>query len=369
MGAIDLVVQIEAPPSVASGLQRIGRAGHQVGAASARHHLPEVPRRPRRLRRGRAQHARGRGRGDALSAQPARRAGAADRRDGGDGRLAGRRAVRAGARAPRRSPSSSAASSRACSTCWPAATRPTSSPSCGRASPGIACAHTHRRRARARSAWPSPTAAPSPIAASTASSSPARRRGAGARRRARRGDGLREPRRRDLPARRLDVAHRGDHPRPGDRLAGAGRAGQDAVLEGRAAGPAARVRPRDRRAGPRRSRRSRRPPPLDAARQASTTSIAQAAENLLQYLADQKRGDRRTCPTIAPSSSSAAATSSATGASACSRRSAAGCMAPWSMAILAGMRDETAASTPRRCGPTTASSSASRTPTSRPIRG
>jgi ATP-dependent Lhr-like helicase len=34
MGAIDLVVQIEAPPSVASGLQRIGRAGHQVGAVS-----------------------------------------------------------------------------------------------------------------------------------------------------------------------------------------------------------------------------------------------------------------------------------------------------------------------------------------------
>jgi ATP-dependent Lhr-like helicase len=34
MGAIDLVVQIEAPPSVASGLQRIGRAGHQLGAAS-----------------------------------------------------------------------------------------------------------------------------------------------------------------------------------------------------------------------------------------------------------------------------------------------------------------------------------------------
>ncbi len=34
MGAIDLVVQVEAPPSVASGLQRIGRAGHQVGEAS-----------------------------------------------------------------------------------------------------------------------------------------------------------------------------------------------------------------------------------------------------------------------------------------------------------------------------------------------
>lgn len=34
MGAVDLVVQIEAPPSVASGLQRIGRGGHQVGATS-----------------------------------------------------------------------------------------------------------------------------------------------------------------------------------------------------------------------------------------------------------------------------------------------------------------------------------------------
>jgi ATP-dependent Lhr-like helicase len=34
MGAVDLVIQIEAPPSVASGMQRIGRAGHSVGAVS-----------------------------------------------------------------------------------------------------------------------------------------------------------------------------------------------------------------------------------------------------------------------------------------------------------------------------------------------
>jgi ATP-dependent Lhr-like helicase len=34
MGAIDLVVQIETPPSVASGLQRIGRAGHHADAVS-----------------------------------------------------------------------------------------------------------------------------------------------------------------------------------------------------------------------------------------------------------------------------------------------------------------------------------------------
>lgn len=34
MGAVDLVVQVSSPPSVASGLQRVGRAGHQVGEVS-----------------------------------------------------------------------------------------------------------------------------------------------------------------------------------------------------------------------------------------------------------------------------------------------------------------------------------------------
>ncbi len=34
MGAVDLVVQVEAPPSVASGLQRVGRAGHRAGEVS-----------------------------------------------------------------------------------------------------------------------------------------------------------------------------------------------------------------------------------------------------------------------------------------------------------------------------------------------
>ena len=42
MGAIDLVIQIEAPPSIASGMQRIGRAGASGRRGQRRDHLPEV---------------------------------------------------------------------------------------------------------------------------------------------------------------------------------------------------------------------------------------------------------------------------------------------------------------------------------------
>ncbi|MDP9168860.1 MAG: DEAD/DEAH box helicase, partial [Actinomycetota bacterium] len=41
MGAVDLVIQVESPPSVANGLQRIGRAGHQVGEISQGVLLPK----------------------------------------------------------------------------------------------------------------------------------------------------------------------------------------------------------------------------------------------------------------------------------------------------------------------------------------
>ncbi|MGI9186162.1 MAG: ATP-dependent helicase, partial [Gaiellales bacterium] len=39
--AVDLVIQVESPPSVASGLQRVGRAGHQVGEISQGVLLPK----------------------------------------------------------------------------------------------------------------------------------------------------------------------------------------------------------------------------------------------------------------------------------------------------------------------------------------
>jgi ATP-dependent helicase Lhr and Lhr-like helicase len=41
MGAVDLVVQVESPPSVATGIQRIGRAGHSVGEVSRGVILPK----------------------------------------------------------------------------------------------------------------------------------------------------------------------------------------------------------------------------------------------------------------------------------------------------------------------------------------
>jgi ATP-dependent Lhr-like helicase len=41
MGAVDLVVQVEAPPSVASGIQRVGRAGHRVDEPSKGRIVPK----------------------------------------------------------------------------------------------------------------------------------------------------------------------------------------------------------------------------------------------------------------------------------------------------------------------------------------
>ena len=41
MGAVDLVIQVESPKSVARGLQRVGRAGHELGAVSTGRIFPK----------------------------------------------------------------------------------------------------------------------------------------------------------------------------------------------------------------------------------------------------------------------------------------------------------------------------------------
>ena len=136
MGAVDLVVQVEAPPSVASGLQRVGRAGHQVGAVSRGVVFPkyrgdlvscavvaermtsggiESTRYPRNPLDVLAQHV------VAMVALDA-----VDRRRPGRGGTAGR-PVR---RAARHRAARGARHAR------PVATRPRSSASCGRGSPG-----------------------------------------------------------------------------------------------------------------------------------------------------------------------------------------------------------------------------------------
>ena len=82
MGAVDLVLQVESPKSVTAGLQRIGRAGHNVGDVSKgrifpkfRADLLECAVVARRMRDGEIETT-------VVPAQPARRARPADRGDG-----------------------------------------------------------------------------------------------------------------------------------------------------------------------------------------------------------------------------------------------------------------------------------------------
>ena len=118
-----------------------------------------------------------------------------------------------------------------------------------------------------------------------------RRTRRGPRRRAGRGNGVRKPAGRNLRARRVVLAHRGDHARPRPRVSGPGRARQDAVLEGRPRRPPAGVRPGDRRSS---TRTLLRLPPAAAVERLTRDHDldAMAAENLLQYLHDQMEATR-----------------------------------------------------------------------------
>ena len=90
MAAVDLVVQIETPTSVASGISGWPRQP-PGGRGLARHHLPEVPGRSPGERRDHEGDEGGRGRGDARPPEPARRPRPAARGDGRAGRAEGGR--------------------------------------------------------------------------------------------------------------------------------------------------------------------------------------------------------------------------------------------------------------------------------------
>ena len=285
MGAVDLVVQVESPPSVASGLQRVGRAGHQVGAVSRGVVFPKY-------------------RGDLVQC-----AVVAERmRAGADRGAAGTRATR--------------------STCWPSRSwrwsrwttgRSTSSSAgppgralrrAARAGPRGGARHAGRplpeRRVRraaaadglgpgrralragpARSDWRSPAAAPSPTAGlfgvflARAPSEQPRRVGELDE------EMVYESRVGDVfvLGRQL-LADRGHHPRPGAGHARTRAAGQDAVLEGRRARPARRAGPGHGRVLPRavRGRPSRRRRPKLRAGRAGRAGGRQP----VGYLAEQR---------------------------------------------------------------------------------
>ena len=156
MGAVDLVIQVESPRSVARGMQRIGRAGHQVGAPSRGRIFPKYRGDLLECAAVVARMRARRDRGDARPAPAARRAGpaarghllrrAAGRSTSCEALVAGRLPVR---RALARAARGRARHARR------AATPPTSSPSCARgwcgtAPPAPCAAATARARWRCR---------------------------------------------------------------------------------------------------------------------------------------------------------------------------------------------------------------------------
>ena len=152
MGAVDLVVQVESPPSVASGLQRVGRAGHQVGAVSRgvlfpkfRGDLVQTAVVVERMRAGAI---------ESLRVPPTRSTCSPSRSSRCAPWTTGPSTTSSSwSGAPPRSPRCPARSSSRCSTCCPAATRATSSPSCAHGSSGTA-SPASSPVAAARSGWP-----------------------------------------------------------------------------------------------------------------------------------------------------------------------------------------------------------------------
>ena len=170
MGAVDLVIQVESPKSVARGLQRVGRAGHELDAVSKGRIFPKF--RADLLESAVVVKRHARGRRSRRRRSPATRSTCSPSRSwrSAPTRRSRSTSCTSWCAAPIRSPISRASSSRTCSTCSTGATRRTSSPSCGRASSGTA-PPASSRAARARGGSRSRTRARSPIAGCSASTS------------------------------------------------------------------------------------------------------------------------------------------------------------------------------------------------------
>ena len=253
MGAVDLVIQVESPKSVARGLQRVGRAGHELGAVSKgrifpkfRADLLESAVVARAMREGEIEETRiPRNPLDVLAQQiVAIAAGEEISVDDLHALVVRAHPFRELSRQQLenvldmlagRYPSDEFAELRP-RIVWDRSGG--SHPRARRSSP----AGRHERGHDPR---------PRPLRRV-----PGRRRRPG--RRARRGDGLRGTGGADVPARRVDVADRGDHARPRARVAGARLAGCGAVLEGRGRRPPVRARAEDRRGVARAVRAQRR---------------------------------------------------------------------------------------------------------------
>ena len=281
MGAVDLVIQVESPKSVARGLQRVGRAGHELGAVSRgrifpkfRADLLESAVVAERMRAGAIEETViPRNPLDVLAQQIV-----ADLRRRGD---LGRRAARPRPRRLQlRRPLARPARERPRH-----ARRPLPVGRVRRAAAPDRLGPHRRRDPRPRRSPPARghERGHDPRPRSLRRSSRGRRR---AGRRARRGDGLRGAGRPDVHARRLDLADRGDHPRPRARLAGSGRSGAIPFWKGEGPG-------RPYELGEAIGKASRElaalPEAKAIARLTEDHSLdEQAAQNLMTFLGDQQ---------------------------------------------------------------------------------
>ena len=257
MGALDLVIQVESPKSVSRGLQRVGRAGHQLNEVSKgrifpkfRADLLECAVVAKRMREGEieetviprnpldvlAQHLVSMVADDEWQVDEVERVVTAGEPFS---ELSREQLENVLDMLDGRYPSEKFAELRP-RLVWDRTAGTVRGPQ------GRPPARGHQRRHDPR---------PRPLRRPPARRAPGRR--------ARRGDGLRGAPGPDLPARRDHLADPGHHPRPGDRHPGARRARGGAVLARRRGRAPVGARPRDRRLRPRGGRRRtpRRSPP------------------------------------------------------------------------------------------------------------